>query len=70
MEETRTAFIPRKVWEVRMISNSIMHMIVASDMTQWRGRNTAARALQPPIVDRRNIFSLYHRLAVRHYILL
>ncbi|GMT03988.1 hypothetical protein PENTCL1PPCAC_26162, partial [Pristionchus entomophagus] len=35
----------------------------ARDMTQWRGRNTAARALQPPIVDRRNIFSLYHRLA-------
>ncbi|GMR32743.1 hypothetical protein PMAYCL1PPCAC_02938, partial [Pristionchus mayeri] len=35
----------------------------ARDMSQWRGRNTAARALQPPIVDRRNIFSLYHRLA-------
>ncbi|CAB3407627.1 unnamed protein product [Caenorhabditis bovis] len=28
----------------------------------WRGRNSAARALQPPIVDRRNMFSLYYRL--------
>uniref|UniRef100_A0A914CQ09 Uncharacterized protein n=1 Tax=Acrobeloides nanus TaxID=290746 RepID=A0A914CQ09_9BILA len=25
----------------------------------WRGRNAAAKALQPPIVERRNLFSLY-----------
>ncbi|CAL2027501.1 unnamed protein product [Caenorhabditis brenneri] len=33
-----------------------------SEMQPWRGRNSAARALQPPIVDRRNMFSLYYRL--------
>ncbi|CAI5439846.1 unnamed protein product [Caenorhabditis angaria] len=33
-----------------------------SDMQPWRGRNSAARALQPPIVDRRNMFSLFYRL--------
>lgn len=25
----------------------------------WRGRNAAAKALHPPIVDRRNVFALY-----------
>ncbi|CAI2294693.1 unnamed protein product [Caenorhabditis sp. 36 PRJEB53466] len=33
-----------------------------SEMQPWRGRNSAARALQPPIVERRNMFSLYYRL--------
>ena len=28
----------------------------------WRGRNNAAKALQPPVIDRRNIFSLYPNL--------
>uniref|UniRef100_A0A1I7X489 PH domain-containing protein n=1 Tax=Heterorhabditis bacteriophora TaxID=37862 RepID=A0A1I7X489_HETBA len=32
------------------------------DLTVWRGRNSAARVLQPPIVDRRNIFSLFYHL--------
>lgn len=32
------------------------------DVQPWRGRNTAARALQPPIVERRNIFSVFYRL--------
>ncbi|CAD6184343.1 unnamed protein product [Caenorhabditis auriculariae] len=32
------------------------------EVSNWRGRNTAARALQPPIVGRRNIFSLFYRL--------
>uniref|UniRef100_A0A914VB90 Uncharacterized protein n=1 Tax=Plectus sambesii TaxID=2011161 RepID=A0A914VB90_9BILA len=31
----------------------------ASDGASWRGRNAAARALHPPIVDRRGLFALY-----------
>lgn len=30
----------------------------------WRGRNAAAKALHPPIVERKNIFSLYWGLEV------
>lgn len=30
----------------------------------WRGRNAAAKALQPPIVERRNLFGLYWDLDV------
>lgn len=31
----------------------------SSSALLWRGRNAAAKALQPPIVERRNVFSLY-----------
>ncbi|CAI4230988.1 unnamed protein product [Auanema sp. JU1783] len=34
----------------------------SKEVNIWRGRNSAARALQPPIVDRRNLFSVYYRL--------
>lgn len=30
----------------------------------WRGRNAAAKALQPPIVERHNLFALYTDLDV------
>ncbi|CAJ0578720.1 unnamed protein product, partial [Mesorhabditis spiculigera] len=35
---------------------------VGRESTYWRGRNTAVRALQPPIVERRNLFALYNHL--------
>ncbi|VDO20091.1 unnamed protein product [Haemonchus placei] len=49
------------------IKSSIVEQFSGRESLIWRGQRAVAKALQPPIVDRKNIFSLFSNLSVSNF---